>query len=551
MVLLGVSDPSIYYKESSVTSKSARFCLKAVHPSSDKRAEKRADAINVQVVKGKTTTFIHLDEDEAKKVQSHGDLVLKKLQRIHKSVVWNVLVGRSFVDKIPKGKEKNDEVNLNRDENCDFDPNNPRTWSDESLDFIKSVLKANEFNFDGYVVLFCVANNERDANEVDYDEMAWELEKCLTYHFNATRSQVIMNEEATMSRRGLDPVSRKTKTPGGRKKAGFCVYLAYQLLDNVSFDQMVGESVNKHVDITLKKKQLLGALTDTKLLPQIDERIRKQIKEVREFMNRDQLDMILKIKEVRDPQRMDMLVQFMSLLSSKESGNSGNLVGLPQFLSFLNTSQEVDGRPNNTRRSVVQKNSSTGSTIPRPSTGSIRSRKASITSQTVSISSRSTTPDTPNRRLRDHDLMRHTAGPPSRTGTNSLASIPSSGSLSSVPETLRPSNSTKPRVNGKSSLPQRSRPASARPTGLRPPGGSQLKSPSISASNSPRRGSNNYTPPPEGRITREDLRRMNKSYPSPNASGTSTPTAKRPTAAKRPVPAARVSSFSRATIPMS
>ena len=187
MVLLGVSDPSIYYKESSVTTKSARFCLKAVHPSSDKRAEKRPDAINVQVVKGKTTTFIHLDEDEAKKVQTHGDLVLKKLQRIHKSVVWNVLVGRSFVDKIPKGKEKNDEVNLNRDENLDFDPNNPRTWSDESCDFIKSVLKANEFSFDGYVVLFCVANNERDANEVDYDEMAWELEKCLTYHFNATR----------------------------------------------------------------------------------------------------------------------------------------------------------------------------------------------------------------------------------------------------------------------------------------------------------------------------------------------------------------------------
>ena len=360
-----------------------------------------------------------------------------------------------------------------------------------------------------------------------------------------------MNEEATMSRRGLDPVSRKTKTPGGRKKAGFCIYLAYQLLDNVTFDQMVGESVNKHVDITLKKKQLLGALTDTKLLPQIDERIRKQIKEVREFMNRDQLDMILKIKEVRDPQRMDMLVQFMTLLSTRESGNSSNLVGLPQFLSFLNNSQDTVDK---SRRTSIQKNS-----IPRPTTtGSIRSRKASITSQTVSISSRSTTPDTPNRRLRDHDLMRHSAA--SRTGTNSLASIPSSGSLSSVPETLRPSNSTK-RVNGKSSLPQRSqRPASARPTGLKPPG--SLKSPSISASNSPRRGSNNYTPPPEGRITREDLRRMNKSYPSPNAAAASAASpktasksrissaggAERP---KRPVPAARVTSFSRASIPMS
>ena len=36
--------------------------------------------------------------------------------------------------------------------------------------------------------------------------MAWELEKCLTYHFIAQssgKSQMVMNEEATMARRGL------------------------------------------------------------------------------------------------------------------------------------------------------------------------------------------------------------------------------------------------------------------------------------------------------------------------------------------------------------
>ncbi len=51
------------------------------------------------MVRGKSNTFIQLDEDEAKKVQNHGDAVLKKLQKIHKSVVWNLMVGRSFVDK--------------------------------------------------------------------------------------------------------------------------------------------------------------------------------------------------------------------------------------------------------------------------------------------------------------------------------------------------------------------------------------------------------------------------------------------------------------------
>jgi len=69
---------------------------------------------------------------------------------------------------------------------------------------------------------------QRDAT-VDYDEIAWELEKCLVYHFISTRSQVVMNEEASMSRRGTEPLSRKTKTPG-KKKAAYCVYLAYQLI---------------------------------------------------------------------------------------------------------------------------------------------------------------------------------------------------------------------------------------------------------------------------------------------------------------------------------
>ena len=233
-----------------------------------------------------------------------------------------------------------------------------------------------------------------------------------------------------MSRRGLDPLSRKTKTPGGRKKAGFCVYLAYQLLDNVTFDQMVGEAINKHIDITLKKKQLLTSLTGSKIMPQIDERIRKQIKELREFMSSTQLDMVIKIKEIRNSQNMDMLSQFLSLLSSKDSGLGS---GLPQFLSYLNKAQDdmrVKNSGNGAKNSVIMSTSTASTAIPRPSmAGSIRSRKASITSAaTVSISSRSTTPDTPNRRFssaRDHDMIRSSAV--SRTGTNSLASIASSG----------------------------------------------------------------------------------------------------------------------------
>ena len=74
-------------------------------------------------------------------------------------------------------------------------------------------------------------------------------------------------------------MSRKPKTIG-RNKAGFCVFLAYQLFDNVTHDQMVGEALNKCVDINIKRKELSKTLTDSKLQPQVDEKIRKTIKEV-------------------------------------------------------------------------------------------------------------------------------------------------------------------------------------------------------------------------------------------------------------------------------
>ena len=141
-----------------------------------------------------------------------------------------------------------EEINIDRDENVEFSATNPKTWSDDSLDFIRSVLKASEFRHDGFVVLFCVENavgGSGSGADVDYDEMAWELEKVVTYHYIATKPQLIANEEATMARKGLDPVSRKTKTPG-RKKAGFCVYLAYQLLDTLTHDQVYHHRVFKN-----------------------------------------------------------------------------------------------------------------------------------------------------------------------------------------------------------------------------------------------------------------------------------------------------------------
>ena len=67
MVLVQATELPIYYKESSEPKRASRFCIKPVQ-TVQPRGEKKSDSVNVQVVRGKTTTFIHLDEDEAKKV---------------------------------------------------------------------------------------------------------------------------------------------------------------------------------------------------------------------------------------------------------------------------------------------------------------------------------------------------------------------------------------------------------------------------------------------------------------------------------------------------
>jgi hypothetical protein len=107
---------------------------------------------------------------------------------------------------------------------------------------------------------------------------------------------------------------------------------------------MVGESINRGVDLSQKKKQLVGSLNEAKLAPQNDERVRKAVKEIREFMPREQLDLVEKMRQIQDPKSIEMLTQFVTLLQNGRPGDrSSGLLGLPQFLSFLNKTQEDAG----------------------------------------------------------------------------------------------------------------------------------------------------------------------------------------------------------------
>ena len=60
--------------------------------------------------------------------------------------------------------------------------------------------------------------------------------------------------------------------------------------------QVMMETVFYSVDICEKKKQLLHQLGDLKLSPAVDDRLRKLIRDVKEFLNKTQVDILHQVR---------------------------------------------------------------------------------------------------------------------------------------------------------------------------------------------------------------------------------------------------------------
>ena len=93
------------------------------------------------------------------------------------------------------------------------------------------------------------------------------------------------------------------------------------------------------VDITNKKKQLLHQLGDLKMSPAQDDKIRKQIKEIKEFMGKEQVELLHQIKELKDPEKLGVILQFVQLINAGDSQKS--MAGINQFVSFLSEKEDV------------------------------------------------------------------------------------------------------------------------------------------------------------------------------------------------------------------
>ena len=117
-----------------------------------------------------TKTSINIDHMEERKIQDHFNFVIAKLEKLHKNLMWNMFIGRSYLDKNEKVSRVMDEVSLDSNEVGDFDVGNPKTWNKECLKQIEATLEVNEIPYDGIVSLFSVLNDANDR-DVDSDEV--------------------------------------------------------------------------------------------------------------------------------------------------------------------------------------------------------------------------------------------------------------------------------------------------------------------------------------------------------------------------------------------
>ena len=136
-----------------------------------------------------------------------------------------------------------------------------------------------------------------------------------------------------MVRQGMDPISRKVRTPG-RNRSGLWCTSPISLLKNITSAQIMAEIVLFTVYINLKKKQLLHQLGDLKMSPPVDDRIRRVISDVKEFMRKDQVEIMHQVKEVKDLSKLSIVSQFIQLLQAGGQ-QQGGITGLNQFVSFL------------------------------------------------------------------------------------------------------------------------------------------------------------------------------------------------------------------------
>ena len=99
-----------------------------------------------------------------------------------------------------------------------------------------------------------------------------------------------------------------------KEKRGYVVFLAYQLVASITFNQVMVETVLYGADIEQKKKQILCQLGNLKMSPQKDDKIRKIIQDIKVFMRNDQVELLHQVLRLggRKKHKINKFVNYLN-----------------------------------------------------------------------------------------------------------------------------------------------------------------------------------------------------------------------------------------------
>ena len=140
--------------------------------------------------------------------------------------MWNMFIGCSKVEKRKTVNKALEEVDIDNVSNREFNINNPETWSKKGLDDIEHTLRKYSILIDGLVCLFTMGQ-DGFGREIEYGGVARDIKKILVKHCVKTYRHRLLNQEDCKTRGSICGLYKKY--------SGYVVYLAYQLVESITF----------------------------------------------------------------------------------------------------------------------------------------------------------------------------------------------------------------------------------------------------------------------------------------------------------------------------
>ena len=270
-----MSGPNLYFEETFKKEKKFRYCLKFLQVSDGELTIPSKQSSDIWLnMKNETNNKVQLLESEKKNLRDHLDFVIKKLEKLHKNLMWNIHLGQAAILSSDLTATPGGETNIALLPGK-FNLKNPKTWSKSTLELMDSDLKQMEFDADGIVSVFAVEDTEGVRAGASMEE----VREAGLEHLTAVFGQRVWREG-----RGRKYFSQRKSQPAGQ-----VVFLAYKLTSSVSTGQILLETLVLGVDLRAKKQELYQHLHTLGFTAYTEEKLRRAVELLPLSLTRDQV----------------------------------------------------------------------------------------------------------------------------------------------------------------------------------------------------------------------------------------------------------------------